>query len=753
MTVPWTSITGTPTTLAGYGIASPLDVAEGGAGLSVYVAGDMLYASAATTLAPLSIGGSGAILTSNGSNPQWSAALGYGSLPAGSGSWDSGSGTTITVVRNLTVSGTLSGAFPDGTVTTPGIGFSAVPTGFYRVSVHTMNLSVNGAARAFFSERYAGDGFQDSGSPPSGGVIGITGPNAGDLIAMMPYTYGHVIEVRNASQNFEVDIFEGSSGTYIPAFNILTNAGGNEIQARNYTDTDCIRIVYPASPRVPFISTQNAGTGLTISPLDTLYLLPSTNVVHMHGTSFQLQLAGNYIDPSNYDQVTLGANGTSYYYLMGSAVGSEHLRDLYLWTGNSIGTNTVGTSLVLRAGSGTGASGGGQIKLQFAAAGTSGSTPNTYADAWLVQSDGSFQPATDNHFNLGSPSLRVRNVYAGNSIVVGTDPGGGQMVRVGGTLHVGGASTLNATATVTSGGFIANASANDNWDSSIAGQVTLTLTGGGASLGGGTYQLQGANGTIAAPTATVANDALGWVVVNGHTGSAYGFAAAVYATAAENWSPTARGSAVHVMTVANGTTTASDVVVFGNDKSSVFNGRQQNSGAFTAPYMFGLTGNLTSTGGAARGFYDTPTLIASANNDALTMAQITGSITPGAFTGLALVTLDVGALSTAGLTSPADPILVKLENVNGTGAANAYAIKFGQVFGATTNYLMQASNFSVLAAGDITTATTVATGDPGSGSGAWKLGKLITGAVSAPLTTKYVQVMIDGTLCKLTVGT
>lgn len=32
--IAWTSISGTPTTLAGYGITSPLDIAEGGTGLS-----------------------------------------------------------------------------------------------------------------------------------------------------------------------------------------------------------------------------------------------------------------------------------------------------------------------------------------------------------------------------------------------------------------------------------------------------------------------------------------------------------------------------------------------------------------------------------------------------------------------------------------------------------------------------------------------------------------------------------------------
>jgi len=53
----------------------------------------------------------------------------------------------------------------------------------------------------------------------------------------------------------------------------------------------------------------------------------------------------------------------------------------------------------------------------------------------------------------------------------------------------------------------------------------------------------------------------------------------------------------------------------------------------------------------------------------------------------------------------------------------------------------------------VTCAATIATASPGSGAGLWKLGKYITAAVSAPLTTNYVEVMIDGTLRKLLVGT
>ena len=50
---------------------SPLTVSEGGTGLASYTAGDMLYASAGTTLAKIGIGTAGQVLTITGGVPAW----------------------------------------------------------------------------------------------------------------------------------------------------------------------------------------------------------------------------------------------------------------------------------------------------------------------------------------------------------------------------------------------------------------------------------------------------------------------------------------------------------------------------------------------------------------------------------------------------------------------------------------------------------------------------------------------------------
>lgn len=52
-----------------------IGVTYGGTGLTAYVVGDMLYANTTTGLAKLTIGGSGAIMTSDGTKPQWSLSL------------------------------------------------------------------------------------------------------------------------------------------------------------------------------------------------------------------------------------------------------------------------------------------------------------------------------------------------------------------------------------------------------------------------------------------------------------------------------------------------------------------------------------------------------------------------------------------------------------------------------------------------------------------------------------------------------
>ena len=67
------SFTGGPITSSGtLTLTGTLDADNGGTGLASYTAGDLLYASASTTLSKLAIGASTRLLTSSGTAPQWS---------------------------------------------------------------------------------------------------------------------------------------------------------------------------------------------------------------------------------------------------------------------------------------------------------------------------------------------------------------------------------------------------------------------------------------------------------------------------------------------------------------------------------------------------------------------------------------------------------------------------------------------------------------------------------------------------------
>ena len=70
-----TGLTGVPSINAGtWSVAAQLGVALGGTNIGSYTIGDMLYASAATTLSKVGIGTAGKILTTTGSAPAWTTA-------------------------------------------------------------------------------------------------------------------------------------------------------------------------------------------------------------------------------------------------------------------------------------------------------------------------------------------------------------------------------------------------------------------------------------------------------------------------------------------------------------------------------------------------------------------------------------------------------------------------------------------------------------------------------------------------------
>lgn len=83
------------------------------------------------------------------------------------------------------------------------------------------------------------------------------------------------------------------------------------------------------------------------------------------------------------------------------------------------------------------------------------------------------------------------------------------------------------------------------------------------------------------------------------------------------------------------------------------------------------------------------TLVAAGNGHQLTWLQITPTTaTPGAFTGLVASAINIAALSVATYASPADPAVIRVGVLTGTGATNAYGILIAPPVGATNNYLI-----------------------------------------------------------------
>lgn len=119
-----------------------------------------------------------------------------------------------------------------------------------------------------------------------------------------------------------------------------------------------------------------------------------------------------------------------------------------------------------------------------------------------------------------------------------------------------------------------------------------------------------------------------------------------------------------------------------------------------------IGGNVTAVAGAASAIRVLTTQVAAANGDVLRGVHIGFNSTPGAFTGIQAKGMEVQGFSTAGFTSPADPVVLDIGAVNGSGitanATNAFGLRIAPPAGATNNYLISHTapgTFNVSAAG------------------------------------------------------
>ena len=128
-----------------------------------------------------------------------------------------------------------------------------------------------------------------------------------------------------------------------------------------------------------------------------------------------------------------------------------------------------------------------------------------------------------------------------------------------------------------------------------------------------------------------------------------------------------------------------------------------------------VTGAVTAAAAVATAANITLAATAAANSDVLRGGLVTmGAGTPGSFTGLQAIGWDIAAFSTAGFTSPGDPVGLKIGVITGSGitanAANAIAISIAPPTGATANYLLAhttVATFNITGAGAATFGSTV----------------------------------------------
>jgi hypothetical protein len=176
-------------------LGSPLSIPSGGTGLTTYTTGDILYASSSTTLARITAGTAGSVLTSAGagSTPYWA-------LPTGSGG--------VTSINGLTASTQTFATSISGS------GFTIGSTG----STHTFYIGlagnastglISGAAQTIFGVKTFASGLAITASTGStststgalivSGGAGIGGTLTANNIVVSTLTVGLISDVLTAS--------------------------------------------------------------------------------------------------------------------------------------------------------------------------------------------------------------------------------------------------------------------------------------------------------------------------------------------------------------------------------------------------------------------------------------------------------------------------------------------------------------------------------------------------------------------------
>jgi hypothetical protein len=327
-----TSITTLGTIATGTWNATAIGATKGGTGQTTYAVGDLLYASTTTALSKLTIGANNYVLTSDGTNPVWSANTGTGSVVRASSPTITSPSITTSITTGSTsfdvfdTTATTINAF--GAATTLNLGQDAA-TGTTTTNINvkaggtsTVNIATGAAgnrtinlANDFVGNRFVNIlGHNTFGQYASIGEIFVNIANAVDTDT----SYGSINIGANATGSAGLDInyitigTTGLSTTYLFGAVNLLNDNGFYVGASTDTARDGI-ILLPRSGGTSSYTVNIQPT--TLSGIRTLTLPDTTGTVITTGdtgTVTNTMLAGSIAnDKLTNSAITINSSSTS----------------------------------------------------------------------------------------------------------------------------------------------------------------------------------------------------------------------------------------------------------------------------------------------------------------------------------------------------------------------------------------------------------------------------------------------------------
>jgi hypothetical protein len=520
-------------------------VSVGGTGLVTYTTGDMLYASATTTLNKLTIGVAGTVMTSSGSAPQWSSGLTVAedvsitgadltttstaqtmvfntntksvsiggaatSIAIGSNtateaftsnvkSYTTGGASSITVTANLGLGATISTVARSSNtatvVTTVNHGLTTGDTVtivcLSDASYNTVGSSVTVSDATTFTYSNAGSNIGTAAGTGTVyiGAVGLAlGTTTATSDTWLAFSSSPVTAGVRAGM-----LVQGSS--YIPANTVVTGLDGNRV----YLSQAVTGIIAGATP----IAFTDTCTSMGIKTGDQVTIATS-GITNVDGTWPVTTAGANSITFAFNITTAATANNTARAgtivknstlllknrnVIFGSSEASGTPVGATLKGENGVGTNIAGASLTIQGGLASGSGTNGSIIFRTGTTGSSGTTQATSQERMTIASSSSSTTldltttkTTANVFNTTATTVSAFGVAATLNIA-----NTASATTTGGTINIG-----------TNGGGAQVVTLGSSTRGALV-QGTTTFTVSGTAAGAGTYTGLSHNSSGTAP--------------------------------------------------------------------------------------------------------------------------------------------------------------------------------------------------------------------------------------------------------------